>query len=208
MLLTLVQLPEAFVEPLSTLLMPKGEPNLLLIFLVLFPFLCVASFLSSSLTFSVVRQVHTGVRPSLKAALKELRPCLSTLLPVSLVTGLITVLGLPLFLPFLYFLAVYLFVPMLVMTHPKQPWSLYLHQSKMLSKKMFWRSVGAVLVMLILQVGIGAGIPELEGLFLVGSDATEPILAILQGIATLIASALMTLWISYYFLYLRTMKEE
>lgn len=206
-LLTFIQLPEAAVEPLSNWLMPTGDPNLLLIGLVLFPFLCFASFLSSSLTFLVVSQTRAGRRPRLMALLAELATHAGTLIPVSLLTGLITVLGLPLILPFLYFLAVYLFVPMLVLSEPRQPWSLYLSKSKALSKKRFWFSLGAILIMLLVQIGIGAGVPELERFFPGSVSVAEPALAILQGIATLMSSALMSLWISYYFLRLRTIKE-
>ncbi len=197
----LVQIPEASAEVVYELLTPYSQNNLILTFALFFPYLCVVSFLSSAAVFLGVDALSRGRKPSFSEIFHKIWKKIGVLIPVSLLTGFIALLGLvALILPFLYFLAIYLFVPMLVVTESKQPWSVYLHQSKIQSKLTFKWSLAAVLVMLGVQVGQEILFRELARFGGGGENATFALFG-LKLLTQLVSSSMIGIWISYYFLH-------
>lgn len=144
-----------FLEALSSILEHtletyfKSQP--ILAGLVFFPVFCIASCISNSLTYVSVRQVGEGTLPTFGESWKKVSEVLGMLILSSLVLGLVFVLGIMVFiLPALFLMALYLFVPHLILTEKGLPLSVYLFRSTRISKKSYWQCfftvVGAVLL--------------------------------------------------------------
>ena len=190
-----LQIPEVSVEAIYAFFPNLREAPLPLIAAVLFPYLAITSFLSSALTFASLRQARAGGNPSLGNSINLVISKSKILFPTSLLTGVILLLGMvALLLPFLYFMALYLFVPFLVMTEGPLPWSVYLHKSKVLAKRRFWSCLALVLLMLAVSFGSDAACNELrEWIPSYG-------LVALKLMVSLVTSAVLGVWTGLFFL--------
>lgn len=147
-------------------------------------------------------QVEKKQRPSLAASWEMLRGKLKTLVPVSMTTGLVLILGLmTVFVMLFHYMAIYLFVPQLLVTEPRLPWSVYLHRSRKLVKGSYGKAVTVVTAMLFLSLGGDALAGTLAYVFSLGdSPAIELLLLAVKYGFSLASTALLAIWISYYFL--------
>jgi len=191
----ILQIPEVSVEAIYALFPSIREAPLPLILAVLFPYLSIVSFLSTAATFVSLESAKTGRPVTLNGSAVIVMERLGKLLPVALLTGLILLLGMvALVLPFLYFMALYLFVPFVVMTEGEHPWSVYLHKSKVIAKRHFWSCLFLVILMLIVSFGTDAASNELVNLI------PTPALVALKLLASLFTSAILGIWNGLFFL--------
>ena len=83
-----------------------------------FPYLFLASALSSAATYALLTQADISALKAFGSALSRWK----LLFPAALLAGVVSLLGLAaLILPGIYFLAVYLFVPYVIMEEANQP---------------------------------------------------------------------------------------
>jgi hypothetical protein len=200
----LLQFPEAAADLLERLSPGRAEEHLALKIILLFPSFCIASTLASSLTFASVLDLSKNVPLSIGSSLRSVGEKWKTLIPTSVLLGIIILLGfLALILPGLYFMAAFLFVPQLIVTEPKLPWSVYFFKSKKLAKKAFLKTFFAVTIFFIANVA-GYFIGELgEGAVasLTGNTGVQVGLSVCLGIVlSVFTGAFVNLWISYFFL--------
>ena len=152
----LYQLPEVATEWVEKVGVPDKD-DWLRAFLVLFPYFCIASFASTGLTFLRVRGIREENRRNVRGELESLTKGLGSLIPVSILCGIIFIFGvMALMIPGIYFQAIYLFVPFLVLERPRQPWTSYLFESKQLARQSLGLSI--ILGVLVMIVGLGTEI--------------------------------------------------
>jgi len=203
-----LQIPELSVEFLQIAIGDKPTNRLLVIILIVLPYFCIATYLSRSLTYVSARQALVG-KPSFSTSMRVVCALWRTLIPVSLLTGILILCGFALFVvPAIYFLTVYLFVPALLITEPSSPWSSYLYKSKRLVGMAFPKTLLVVVMMMSLSA-----ILEFD----VGRDWLHSILPpgfphsityCTKLIAMAILGAICSLWISYHFESLRLGYDE
>lgn len=174
----LLQVPEASAEWLLRIFRPHDKSVLLTLTLFV-PYLFIVSFLSAALTFESVARFRGGEPGSLASTWLAVQKRIGTLIPVSFLTGAMLALSLFLLAPF------YLFVPSLVMSEKKLPWSVYLHRSKTIAKRRLLPVIGIVVALVIVSLALDL-LPPLLG---------APVL--------LLTGSLFGILISYYFFDLR-----
>ena len=137
--LGIIHIPEAILGTLQRLLETTLEGHPVIAFLVFFPFFTVMSSFTAALTLLVVLDLEQKKKPSLKRCLSEVGRRASALATSGLLVGLVCILGLcALVLPAIYFMALYLFVPLVIMTEHDQEIPVYLYRSTQIAKKSLW----------------------------------------------------------------------
>ena len=100
----------------------------------LFPYFIFTTALSSALTALIARDIDHGNQPTLGRALSQLGSRFGSFLKASLLCGVFIVVGLPVLLPAIYFMAIYLFVPLIAVFDAPAPAFSILARSKNLAK--------------------------------------------------------------------------
>lgn len=132
-----IQIPLGILVLIQRVSEPYLEQSPVLAVLLLVPLFSVGSSLCSALTLGLIEEIpNKSTLPSLSAALNKVLNRFKRLLLSSLVVSLFFGLGLAAFMiPGIYFMALYLFVPLIVLTEPEQPILSYLYHSKILVKQ-------------------------------------------------------------------------
>lgn len=146
----------ASTEILEWFLTPQLEKNGWMAIALLLLWFCIASVLSSALTFASVMQTESkGAQfPLLSVSISRVREKITILIPAAFLVGVVCVLGFAaMLLPGIYFATLYLFVTPLIMIEPKTNLTVYLHRSSQLSKKNLMRNLTLVATMLVLALG-------------------------------------------------------
>lgn len=113
-----------------------------------------------------------------------------------MVLGLLTV-----FVMLFHYLALYLFVPHLIVTEPKLPWSVYLLRSKKLVAGVYFRATLLVLLILFSSFWADGVAYSIEVLFSMGTNPEARIfLQIVKYIISLLTSAILSIGVCYFFL--------
>lgn len=111
------------------------------------------NIISTSLTFASVQQIESGGRPSFGVAWRHVQAHAGSLAMASLLVGSLAGLGIfAAILPGLYFMAIYLFVPYLILVEPKAPLSVYFRKSKRLAKENFGKCLAFAMLGFLLSV--------------------------------------------------------
>lgn len=148
LLFLIIQIPETSVDILGRILPLFIGKSPYMLALSLFPYFCIASFVSLSATFLAV----THPRSSLRNLITQIGHHFSVLAATSILTGALVFMGFIAFiLPGFYLMALYIYVPILVLSPPRQPWSSYLQESKVLAK----RHLRSTLTIVLLVMGLG-----------------------------------------------------
>jgi len=200
-LLLLLQIPEALVENLDSLVPePIVERHPILTVLMLLPLFAAASSISAALTTLALAAIRRGAVPSLASLRVQMRGRWKGLLLSALISGVLIVAGLPVILPGIYFMAVYLFVPAVAVVSPVAPASVYLARSKRLVKSRLWQVLGITIGLLAFGLGLHA-IGESVGAWLApgGGSGTAAALLARSGVAVL-ASLGLNMGLAWYFL--------
>lgn len=182
----------------------RFENSPLLAGALFFPIFCIASTLTCALTFISVNERENGRRVNLTECFELLKPRLKSLVGASLALGFLFVLGLAaLILPALYFMAIYLFVPLLLVSNSQMTLSPALYRSSKMIKN--HRGTAAFTVFVILLVGVltflvsyslgrfAGGITSIEALRFWVSAGIDAFLTMLTG-------AMIDLWIAGFFM--------
>lgn len=213
--LFLAQLPQGLLALLQTAIEHFMENRPIIGFAVIFPVFCITSAISSALTFSLLLQHTDGKKPNLLTAASIVKSKFNTLLLGSLAVGVFFVLGLcALILPALYFMAVYLFVPHLILLNDKRPISAFLFQSKKWvtsSRTTLIQTMALILFMIAL--GIGS--------YLAGQKLTEYIISLssigggsgmialcVDMASSMLGGAILDVFVGYSFLNLKEQVEK
>ena len=199
-----LQIPEMTIHIAADSL-PKNAPQEILLAIgLIFPYFCVMSFLSACATVMAVDQIQNSGKLSLAEIVQGVLSRLGRILPISIVVGLVTLLGIALaVVPGLYFMTAYLFVPALIVTNERLPWSVYLFRSKTLAKHRFW-SVLALMLSILLA---GIVVDILPGELSV-SGTGLPMMYALKLLVSAIVSGLGNVWGSVYFFEASTAQKE
>jgi len=204
----ILQLPEASSDVLEKLF-PSGEGQGPLFWRVaiLFPYFCIASTAASALTFASVFRQAQKQPLTLRYNLKIAREKMGILVPVSLLLGLVTLLGfVALIIPGIYFMAIFLFVPPLIISEPPLPWSVYLSKSKKIAKTAIWQTLAIVTVFFLINFAVFAqsSFVESELNHWFGASMISSILALAAtAVLSIIIGAFVNVWIAFYFLSLK-----
>lgn len=152
-LLFLLQIPQGAAGLFQNLLENRLEREPLLAVVLFFPIFCIASALSSALTFVSLERMARGEPTSVWSAWKTILPKLPILVLTSLLVGAVFVLGFcALVFPAFYFMALYLFVPQLIVTEPRNALSVYLYRSTRLAKSSLWLCMATVFFSILLGI--------------------------------------------------------
>jgi hypothetical protein len=208
LLLIAVQVPEAAFDLVDKTLTPITEKYPMIAIIGILPIVWLLSALSVSLTFAAILRLESGegARPTLRGVCQDLSPRLGRLLGASLLNGIVVLCGLLLLLPGIYFMAIYLFVPQLVMTLPAYPATTYLSLSKKLVRDHFWSTLGVVLILFVADFGLYV-IGETLGTWLAGTadeaGIRDAILVATKILLSLVTSTAINVGVSYFFLEIR-----
>ena len=167
-----------------------------------------------ALTYVSVRDSRYGEAPTLARSWNEVSRKIFPLLNAYILAGIVIALGfLSLILPGIYYLALYLFVPLVVIDEPRLPLSVYLLRSKKLAKASLKRTLALTLLLLF----FGLFLAVLEGVL---NEITGQLFAsiFLRNVTfltanlflSLVAGATMSVGVSHYYLTLKpnTHKRE
>ncbi len=133
-LILLLQLPEVSVDWLDRLFRDAFEAKPLLGAGILFPYFILASSLSTALTALAARELENGRPIKLGWLIAQVGKRIFLFLKTSFACGLFIVVGMPVLIPALYFMTVYLFVPVLTVFDSPAPALTMLARSKRLAK--------------------------------------------------------------------------
>ncbi len=176
------------------------------------PYLFIASTFSTAATFASVAFTPEGTLSALQSTCNRVRAQWKILALASLVIGFITLVGmLALLLPGLYFAALYLFVPHLILSEPGQNLWAYLDRSKRLSRPRIFLHIGVVLFTLILMVWVyvvGDMSTSLFGSELASSSIAIGLSLVVQMFLSMVVGCLVDVWLSHYFLELKGASNE
>jgi hypothetical protein len=144
-----LHIPDAFAEILSDLLMkvPALEGNYGLV-AVFFAFYWFSSCFCLASSFVAVGNQIQSKPFSVLSAWRAAFQRIGSLFFTSIATCVAVALGLLAVLPGFYFLAVFVWTPLLVMDRPPMKWTHYLWESKQVTKTRFW----SVLSFIVLSV--------------------------------------------------------
>jgi hypothetical protein len=153
----LLQIPQSLSDVTDNLFPSYFEHHRAVAFSIMLPLWVVTSALSSGLTFSSTRRWHREHRLSARDAWTTVAGKLWPLIAAYLLAGIVVALGfLSFILPGFYYMALYLFVPLVVVDEPRLPWSVYLLRSKKIAKRSMRRTL--VLAMSLLFVGLALSV--------------------------------------------------
>lgn len=150
-----LQLLAASTEILEWFLTPQLEKNGWMAIALLLLWFCIASVLSSALTFASVMQteIKGAAAPLISVSISMVREKITILIPAAFLVGVVCVLGFTaLLLPGIYFATLYLFVTPLIMIEPKTNLTVYLHRSSRFAKKNLIRNLTLVVALLVLAL--------------------------------------------------------
>jgi hypothetical protein len=157
-LLFLLQLPMGLLVLLQRVMEPFLEGNPLVGLIILLPLFSVGSNLCTALTFCVLQLPAPRHLTDINQAWQKLAPQFGPLVLSSAIIALFFGLGLAAFvLPGLYFISLYFFVPLFVITEPGQPIAKYFYQSKKLvtqSRKTLLGTLGFVTITFLIEIPI------------------------------------------------------
>lgn len=139
-LFLLFQIPEALVEGVEDIAgnWIEGKPFAALALLI--PAYCLSSAIASALTCSAVIQLKEGKKPTLAQAFRRFSGRGLTLILAALAVGLAVALGIAaMFLPAIYFMAIYIFVPYIIADGEASTVGAALARSKRLVGKDVWK---------------------------------------------------------------------
>ena len=206
----LLQIPELSTDWLMAWLHVKDQSVTFAKLVLLLPYICVTSTLTSSLTCALVIERDREASGALGRALRLVGSRLGSLIPVSLLSGCIVLLGVAAaVLPGLYFMTLFLFVPQLLVTENRLPWSVYLSRSKRLAKKQLRRNLVLVLVIMGVLASATAVSDHFQDLAEHSASlglSSPAVVWTIEALLTLVltaAGALVDVWISYYFLHVQ-----
>ncbi len=203
-----VQSVQGVLSLLESILEPRySQTNPALLIAFFFPPYVITTTLSSALTFFVVRDIRAGKKPSIPSAFEAVRPHLKSLVLCSLVLGLIYVLGFCAFvIPVVYFMAIYLFVPFVIVTEPKAPFSVYLFRSTQFAKKNLLLSILTVIGILVvglLTFALSKWLTDNLNRHLSSENLQVGLSFIIDFLLTLVTGSWIDSWVSNYFLNLK-----
>lgn len=157
-LLFLIQLPMGLLVLLQRFVEPYLEGSPIIGLTLLLPLFSIGSSLCTAFTFWVVQLPSPHQLNDLKIIWAKLSPHYKPLALSSLVIAFFFGLGLAAFiLPGLYFISLYFFVPLFVVTEPGQPIAKYLYQSKKLvthSRKTFFITLAVVVLTFLIEIPV------------------------------------------------------
>lgn len=193
--------------PLVDEFIPDDLPNIwvqaTLLLGIFLPLFILLSTLATAFTFSAI--LHHADKPSIAAVVKRVLPHTLKLFGASFLAGLLTIMGLSLILPGIYFGAIFLFVTHTVIQDPSAPISVYLTRSKKVAKKSLGLSI-AVAVCLFASDFITALGGELMGQ-MISAAVHLPLSLVLTFSAkmflSMVVGATINVWVSLYFLRLQ-----
>jgi hypothetical protein len=164
----LLQIPGASTDLFETWLLPDGKensPGTIVLVLFFFLYVLIASGISSALTFASIRQMHGGQRPNFRVSLTEVIKKLNLVIPASILVGVVCTLGIiSLVLPGAYLMAIYLFVPQIIMDEDGVPLMACLNRSTKLARpalKTCFTVVIGILGTLVISYMVGENISTL-----------------------------------------------
>lgn len=199
----LLQIPETSIDFVDKWLEPLVQENHWILLVTVVPYFVVCSALSTSLTFVSVVEVCQGKRPTLATTLRAVLARLVPLLASAFLAAALVIVGLPLFfIPALYFLTIYLFVPYYVMAEPTGSPSIYLALSKRLAKANLGKTFGVTFILLAVGLGLyyaGDGLDAWAG----ADVARKAVATGINVFLSLVSSCMMNVGVSHYFLKLR-----
>jgi len=205
-----LQFPAATIELVEKPTTAWLETHPVLTLLICLPYFFTVSILSTALTFSSVLVVNRNENPTFLGAFQTIKQHSRALVLAALLVGTVCALGMiALVIPGLYFTAVYLFVPHLILSDGKNPVMVYLHRSKLITKKVMLKTFSIVVsVFLASLVVFFAG--ETLGTWMGGlahSDSIRSLLlAAVKMSLAMLTGAVIDVGICYYFL--RLQKES
>lgn len=211
MALLAMQLPLAATSILSELMPNEPTRNALtlgLLACVGFPTFVFFSTLSTVTTFAALRHWNAGRDLGVSGAYAEALRAAPRWFPAALVTSLLTLLGMPLIFLGIYFSAIYLFVPQVILMDPPCPLGVYLTRSKKVAKADFTRVLLLAVLLLVLDIGLYLVAQEAGGrigdLF-ASPTAREIVSGTVNCVVTVAPGLLLNPLIGEYFLKLRSM---
>ncbi len=194
-LFLLLQAPEMSGEIFAQILKMGGKEVSFTMILFFLPYFSIVSFFSTFLIFNAISS------PGKKTGklFSDLGARWKQLVPASLLTGVILVMGLFLMVvPFFYFMAIFLFVPHFIWIEPPQPISNYLALSKRFAKMHLKWCLLFVVLMFIFGFGVDALISE--GAEMLALEGMDQVLFALKTLISLTTGALMSIFIGQFFL--------
>ncbi|MCX6101800.1 MAG: hypothetical protein NT000_00870, partial [Proteobacteria bacterium] len=151
----LLQSPMGLLVLLQIFLSPKLENHAWIAIGILLPLFSIGSSLCTAATFVLIEQKPSQGLAFLPIVFKEVFTRLIPLVLSSLTVSIFFGLGFAaLIIPGIYFLAIYFFVPFLVMIQSRQPVANYLFQSKQLitrNRKTLFTMIGIVLFTFLIE---------------------------------------------------------
>jgi hypothetical protein len=195
-LLLLVQIPMGLLVLLQRVVEPYLEGSPIIGLTLLLPLFSIGSSLCTALTFWVVQLPSPRRLTDIRLVWEKLSPHYKPLTLSSLLIAFFFGLGLAAFiLPGLYFISLYFFVPLCVVTEPGKPIAKYLYQSKMLvthSRKTFLTTLAFVTVTFLIEIPVSILVDALSGPM--GGAAFFDV------ILTMLLSGVIDCFIVFYFL--------
>ncbi len=158
-LFILLQIPEVSVDWLDRGFRSYFEAHPFIGALTLFPYFTVASALSTALTAIAVAHMAGGRKTSVTEVFRALTPRLGLLIKTSLLSGLFVLVGMPVLFPAIYFMTVYLLVPLVVVFDPPALAFSLLARSKNIVRARFW----PVFFFTIFFLSVGVGMFLVQG---------------------------------------------
>jgi len=154
LLFLVLQLPEVSVDWIDRAFRADFEKNPLLGALTLFPYFTLASGLSTALTAIAAAEIVADRPATWNGVWAKLNGKVWLLAKASLLSGLFILLGMPVLLPAIYFMAVYLLVPLVVVLETPAPALALMVRSKNLVKPHFYKVLGFTLFFLAVGVAM------------------------------------------------------
>ena len=203
-----LQLPEGIAGTIETILEKQFEKQPVAAIVLFFPVFCIASTLSSAMTFAALNRLVNGNRPSFNAVWGDVYPKLGKLVLASLLVGLVFVLGFcAMVVPAFYFMALYLFVPQLIMSEPNCKLSVYLFRSTRLAKTNLVTCISTVTATIaigILTYLLSQTLGTWAGGFSEDNAARTMIVCGIDIFLSMFTGIFVDLWIAHLFLKLKT----
>jgi hypothetical protein len=186
LLLLVAQIPEVSVDWVDRAFRQDFEKHPALGAVALFPYFAVMSALSTALTGIAARELTAGNRVTLSGVWHVVRPRLGSLFKASLLSGVFVLVGMPVLVPAVYFMTVYLLVPLTVVFESPAPAFTILARSKNLVRRRFWPVLGFTLFFLLVGVAMFLVQGEIDKRFLENSEAPRLTGAIIDTVFSLI----------------------
>jgi len=199
--LFLIQLPVGLLVILQNCLEPHFESNPLIALIILLPLFSFVSSLCTALTFIAVQSLQTYPKLNFKILKQLSAQTLTKLTATSFLVAIFFGLGLAaLVIPGIYFTAIYLFVPILVVLNPSQKAFQYLFESKKLvtqNKKILFSTLLIGLVSFLIEI------PLSQAVRLIGENLGASLL--IDSFLTMISGVFFDCFVIFYF---QTLKRK